>query len=197
MEVFSTRFADDAREGFIAADVSPNVLPKFLEDKCGSCKVEGGKVGVGEDVLATSSFGNPRLRPPIPTTSSTKSCSKPASLPKSSNSYQAHLQRPSNEGGAPGRLPLIAVKLNGETAKTKLSKGRYSTWLQTSFVNKPRGKPYYFHDPGASLGSCCEIEYNSSTNLAPKRKKFGSSAAASISACQAFLPWPSIVAAMS
>ncbi len=51
MEVFSTRFADDAREGFVAVDVSPDVLPKFLDDKCGSCKVEGGKVGVSEDVL--------------------------------------------------------------------------------------------------------------------------------------------------
>lgn len=51
VEVFPTCFADDAREGFVAVDVSPDVLPEFLEDECRSCKVEGCKVWVGEDVL--------------------------------------------------------------------------------------------------------------------------------------------------
>ena len=51
VEVFSAGFADDAREGLVAVDVGPDILPEFLEDKGGACKVECGKVAVGEDVL--------------------------------------------------------------------------------------------------------------------------------------------------
>ena len=51
VKVFSASFADDAREGLIAVDVGPDVLPEFLEDKGGAGKVECGKVGVGEDML--------------------------------------------------------------------------------------------------------------------------------------------------
>ena len=43
--------ADDAREGLIAVDVGPDILPELLEDKGGACKVECGQVWVGEDMV--------------------------------------------------------------------------------------------------------------------------------------------------
>jgi hypothetical protein len=44
--------------------------------------------------------------------------------------------------GAVGKLPPIAVKLNGVTASTNPSRLRYSTW---------------FHMPGFELGCCARI----------------------------------------
>ena len=115
------------------------------------------------------------------------------------------------------------MKLNGETARTKPSSARYSTRLheqtsQNEALTQAITQCTNFHAPGAFLMGCCE--YSSSTYLTPKRKKSESyqdaarvsvrswasglcsrskptSAAASISACHAFFPWPSIVAAMS
>src|SRR3954464_1769202 len=83
------------------------------------------------------------------------------------------------KAGAPGRLPAIAVKLNGVTAYTKPSRGRYST---------------LFHTPGELCAGCCA--YNSSAYCTLNLKKSTSSAAESISACQAFFPCPNIVAAI-
>src|SRR5690242_184496 len=81
--------------------------------------------------------------------------------------------------GAAGRLPPIAVKLKGDTAYTKPSRGRYSTRFQTP-------------------GELCTgwWPYVSSAYLTLNLKKSHNSAAESISACHAFLPWPTIVAAI-
>ena len=81
--------------------------------------------------------------------------------------------------GAPVRLPPIAVKLNGETAKTKPSSGRYSRRFQT---------------PGLEIGCSSYIRV---MNAGLKRQKSISSHAASISAWWAVFDWPSIVAALS
>src|SRR6478609_11963518 len=75
------------------------------------------------------------------------------------------------------RFPPIAVKLNGLTAKTKPSSGRYSSRFQT---------------PGEETG--CS-EYTRVMNSTLNRKKSISSAAASISAWCAVFDWFSIVAA--
>ena len=76
-----------------------------------------------------------------------------------------------------GRLPAIAVKLNGVIAYTKPSSGRYSI---------------RFHMPGELIGWSARI---SRANATLNRRKSTSSHAESISACWAVLPWPSIVAA--
>ena len=81
--------------------------------------------------------------------------------------------------GAPVRLPPIAVKLNGETAKTKPSSGRYSSRFQT---------------PGPETGCSSYIRV---MKAGLKRQKSISSQAASISAWCAVFDWPSIVAALS
>jgi hypothetical protein len=39
------------REGLVAVDVGPDILPEFLKDNGGACKVECDKVGMGEDML--------------------------------------------------------------------------------------------------------------------------------------------------
>ena len=81
--------------------------------------------------------------------------------------------------GAVGRLPAIAVKLNGVTAYTKPSSGRWSTRFQT---------------PGPLIGWSARIWR---ANATLNRQKSMSSQAASISAWIAVFDWPSIVAALS
>src|SRR3569833_2092345 len=78
-----------------------------------------------------------------------------------------------------GRLPAIAVKLDGVIATTRPSCGRYSS---------------RFHTPGEEIG-CWLISSRGNETL--KRKKSISSQAASISACCTDLDWPRIVAAFS
>ena len=81
--------------------------------------------------------------------------------------------------GAVGRLPAIAVKLNGVTAYTKPSRERYCV---------------RFHTPLEFNGGCsCRI---ASAKWQLIRQKSMSSHAESISACGAVLLWPSIVAAL-
>ena len=82
--------------------------------------------------------------------------------------------------GVMTRLPAMAVKLNGDTASTKPSSGRYSV---------------RFHTVGELRGGW--MPYMSSTYLTPKRRKSQISTPASISACHTFLPWPTMVAARS
>ncbi len=79
--------------------------------------------------------------------------------------------------GAEGKLPAIAVKLNGVPAKTKPSSGRGSS---------------RFHIPGELCGCSPAIRLAKWTL---KRKKSISSHAESISAWCAVLLWPSIVEA--
>jgi hypothetical protein len=79
--------------------------------------------------------------------------------------------------GAIGRLPAIAVKLNGVSANTKPSRGRSSIM---------------FHTPGADFG--CML-YSSCAYLALNRQKSISSHAESISAWCAVFDWPCMVAA--
>jgi hypothetical protein len=81
--------------------------------------------------------------------------------------------------GAVGRLPAIAVKLNGVSAKVKPSSGRRSVM---------------FHTPGPLIG--CSA-YSRAANATLKRRKSISSHAESISAWCAVFDWPSIVAALS
>src|SRR5215218_8467541 len=76
--------------------------------------------------------------------------------------------------GEVGRLPAIAVKLNGVTANTKPSSGRYSI---------------RFHVPGTETG--CS-SYTRSMYAGLKRQKSISSQAASISAWWAVFDWPSM-----
>ena len=74
----------------------------------------------------------------------------------------------------PGRLPPIAVKLNGETAKTNPSRGLYSIELEMAMRKAPshdKGEAN-FQAPGEPFGGCAE--YSSSTNLTPNRKKSAS-----------------------
>ncbi len=80
--------------------------------------------------------------------------------------------------GELGRLPAMAVKLNGVMAVTKPSSGRYSM---------------RFHAPGTEFGCSARIRRAYETlNL----RKSISSHAASISACCTDFDWPSIVAAL-
>ncbi len=85
---------------------------------------------------------------------------------------------PSNAGAA-GRLPAIAVKLNGVIARTKPSSGR---------------KSIRFHTPVELIG-CCSRNWRAKCTL--KRRKSASSQAASISACCTVFDCPSMVAALS
>ena len=81
--------------------------------------------------------------------------------------------------GAVHRLPPMDVKLNGETANTKPSRGRVSM---------------RFHVPGALTGCSARIR---SAKCTLKRRKSMSSHAASISAWWAVLLWPSMVAPLT
>src|SRR6266542_997090 len=81
--------------------------------------------------------------------------------------------------GADGRLPAIAVKLNGVIAYTKPSSGRWSN---------------RFHIPLEDSGCSPRIRC---PNAALKRRKSISSQAASISAWYTDLDWPRMVAALS
>lgn len=99
--------------------------------------------------------------------------------------------------GAAGRFPPIAVKLKGEIAYTKPSRGRYSTRLiivSSQFKCHVSQVCTYFQTPGELCTGCSP--YVSSAYLTLNLKKSHSSAAASISACHAFFPCPTIVAAM-
>ncbi|SLH20617.1 Uncharacterised protein [Mycobacteroides abscessus subsp. abscessus] len=81
--------------------------------------------------------------------------------------------------GAVGRLPAMAVKLNGVIAYTNPSSGRYSI---------------RFHTPGEDCGCLARISRAKATL---NRQKSTSSHGASISACATDLDWPSMVAAAS
>ena len=81
--------------------------------------------------------------------------------------------------GAVGRLPAIAVKLNGVIAVTKPSNGLWSV---------------RFHSPGAEPGCSARI-FRAYCTL--NRQKSMSSQAESISACCTDLDWPRMVAAFS
>ena len=81
--------------------------------------------------------------------------------------------------GASGRFPAIAVKLNGVIARTKPSSGRWSMRFQT---------------PGLDTGCSASTRRPKATL---KRRKSTSSQAASISAWNTVLLWPSMVAAFS
>ena len=81
--------------------------------------------------------------------------------------------------GASGRLPAIAVKLNGVIARTKPSSGRWSIRFHTPALER-----------GCSASTCrpkCTLN----------RRKSMNSAAASISACNDDFDWPRMVAALS
>src|SRR4051794_28214059 len=80
--------------------------------------------------------------------------------------------------GATGRLPAMAVKLNGVIARTKPSSGRWSIRFQT---------------PGDETGCSARTWW---PNATLKRRKSISSQALSISACTAVFDWPSMVAAL-
>src|SRR6266550_4427526 len=197
MEVFSTRFADDTREGFVAVDVSPNVLPKFLEDKCGSCKVEGGKVGVSEDVLdGLCRWAWYELNDVGRETGFEQDLvDEVVGIGGSRRGFP--YDDVANKGGCTREVASDSGKVEWRNGKDEAFQRAVLYAATNEFCEQAsiNARKTYFHDPGAFLGGCCA--YNSSTNLTPKRKKSASSAAASISACQAFLPWPSIVAAMS
>lgn len=119
----------------------------------------------------------------------------------------------------PGRFPPMAVKLNGETARTKPSRGRYSTRLGQQMRQGQR-----VHIRGNIHGLPCSprvprrlLRVKLFNKLHPKaeevrklqrssvngqqhrysNKEQLTSAAASISACHAFFPWPRMVAATS
>ena len=81
--------------------------------------------------------------------------------------------------GASGRLPAIAVKLNGVIARTKPSSGRWSMRFHTPVL-----------DTGCSVRTC-------RPKATLKRRKSMSSQALSISAWKTVLLCPSIVAAFS
>ena len=84
-----------------------------------------------------------------------------------------------SSAGTVGRFPPIAVKLNGVTAYTKPSSGRYSIRFQASSP-----------DSGCSSSSRRML-------ATLNRRKSASSQAASASASETVFDWSSIVAATS
>jgi hypothetical protein len=107
-------------------------------------------------------------------------CSSSISTPPLSTAVEAgfHTTVLPHSAGAVGRLPAIEVKLNGVTANTKPSSGRYSS---------------RFHAPGADCG-CSRYSWVRKWTL--YWKKSMSSQAASISAWWAVFDWPTMVAAL-
>ena len=108
------------------------------------------------------------------------SCSRRITKYDESTAVEAGFQTTTlpSMAGADDRLPPMAVKLNGLTAKMKPSSGRYSRRLLT---------------PGLLIGCPATMSWE---KRALKRKKSISSQAASISAWCTVLDWQSIVAAL-
>ena len=116
-EVLAAGLADDARVGAVAVDVLADLAPELVEHRGRAGEVDAGEVGVGERDL-----GDRRCRAPV------TMLMTPGGRPASSSSIMSRWAANCWVGagfqttmlpisaGAVGRLPAIAVKLNGVIA---------------------------------------------------------------------------------